>query len=38
MDKLIYTAASGMKGHMAAQAAIANNMANIATTGFRADR
>ena len=38
MDKLIYTAASGMRGHMAAQAAIANNMANIATTGFRADR
>jgi len=38
MDKLIYTAASGMKGHMAAQAAIANNIANISTIGFRADR
>lgn len=38
MDKLIYTAASGMKGHMASQAAIANNMANISTIGFRADR
>lgn len=38
MDKLIYTAASGMKGHMASQAAIANNMANVSTTGFRADR
>jgi flagellar basal body rod protein FlgC len=31
MDKLIYTAASGLKGHMAAQAAIANNMANAST-------
>jgi flagellar basal-body rod protein FlgF len=38
MDKLIYTAASGMKGHMASQAAIANNIANVSTTGFRADR
>ncbi len=38
MDKLIYTAASGMKGHMASQAAIANNMANASTIGFRADR
>lgn len=38
MDKLIYTAASGLKGHMAAQAAIANNMANASTIGFRAER
>ncbi|MBX9795375.1 flagellar basal-body rod protein FlgF [Sphingomonas sp.] len=38
MDKLVYTAASGLKGHMAAQAAIANNMANASTIGFRADR
>ena len=38
MDKLVYTAASGMRAHMAAQAAIANNMANASTTGFRADR
>lgn len=38
MDKLIYTAASGLKGHLAAQAAIANNMANASTIGFRADR
>ncbi len=38
MDKLIYTAASGLKAHMASQAAIANNMANAATIGFRADR
>ena len=38
MDKLVYTAATGLKAHMAAQAAIANNIANASTTGFRADR
>lgn len=38
MDKLVYTAASGLKAHMASQAAIANNMANVSTIGFRADR
>lgn len=38
MDKLIYTAASGLKGHLAAQAAIANNIANASTIGFQADR
>lgn len=38
MDRLVYTAAAGLKGHMAAQAAIANNIANASTTGFRADR
>ena len=38
MDKLVYTAATGLKAHMQAQAAIANNMANASTTGFRADR
>ncbi|MCM8731243.1 flagellar basal-body rod protein FlgF [Hephaestia sp. GCM10023244] len=38
MDKLVYTAASGLRAHMAAQAAIANNMANASTTGFKADR
>jgi flagellar basal-body rod protein FlgF len=38
MDKLIYTAASGLKAHLASQAAIANNIANASTTGFRADR
>jgi len=38
MDKLVYTAAAGLKSHMAAQAAIANNMANVSTIGFRADR
>ena len=38
MDKLIYTAASGLKARLSAQGAIANNMANASTTGFRADR
>lgn len=38
MDKLVYTAATGLRAHLAAQAAIANNMANGNTTGFRADR
>lgn len=38
MDKLIYTAASGLKAHLASQASIANNIANASTTGFRADR
>jgi flagellar basal-body rod protein FlgF len=38
VDKLVYTAATGLRAHMAAQAAIANNMANGSTTGFRADR
>lgn len=38
MDKLVYTALSGLKGQMNAQAAIANNIANASTIGFRADR
>jgi len=38
VDKLVYTAATGLRAQMAAQAAIANNMANASTTGFRADR
>ncbi|PAX07956.1 flagellar basal-body rod protein FlgF [Sphingomonas lenta] len=38
MDKLVYTAATGLRAHMQAQAAIANNMANVSTTGYRADR
>jgi len=38
VDKLVYTAATGLRAHMQAQAAIANNMANASTTGFRADR
>jgi flagellar basal-body rod protein FlgF len=37
MDRLVYTAYSGMRGRMAAQAAIANNMANASTIGFRSD-
>ena len=31
MDKLVYTAATGLRAHMQAQAAIANNMANVST-------
>ena len=38
MDKLIYTAASGLRSRMAAQAAIANNMANSSTIGFRGEK
>lgn len=38
MDRLVYTAYSGLRGRMAAQSAIANNMANVSTPGFRADR
>lgn len=37
MDRLVYTAYSGLRGRMAAQAAIANNMANASTIGFRSD-
>ena len=36
MDKLVYTAATGLRAHMQAQAAIANNMANASTTGLTA--
>lgn len=38
MDRLIYTAMSGMRSQMATQTAIANNIANAKTIGFRADR
>jgi len=38
MDRLIYTALSGMRGSMAQQQVIANNMANAQTIGFRAER
>ncbi|MFD1786090.1 flagellar basal-body rod protein FlgF [Sphingomonas floccifaciens] len=38
MDRMVYTALSGLKGQMSAQASIANNIANASTTGFRADR
>lgn len=37
MDRLVYTAYSGLRGRMAAQASIANNMANASTVGFRSD-
>lgn len=37
MDRLVYTAYSGLAGRMAAQTAIANNMANASTIGFRSD-
>lgn len=38
MDRLVYTALSGLRSQQAAQATIANNIANAGTTGFRADR
>jgi len=38
MDRMVYTALSGLKSQMSAQAAIANNIANASTTGFKADR
>jgi flagellar basal-body rod protein FlgF len=38
MDRLIYTAYSGLRGALAAQSAIANNLANANTVGYRADR
>ena len=37
MDRLVYTAFSGMRGAMARQAATANNLANANTVGFRAE-
>jgi flagellar basal-body rod protein FlgF len=37
MDRLIYTAMSGAKATLARQDAIANNLANANTAGFRAD-
>ncbi|WP_242119125.1 flagellar basal body rod protein FlgF [Sphingomonas lacusdianchii] len=38
MDRLVYTAMSGLRGHMASQATIANNIANGSTIGYRADK
>ncbi|HVJ00987.1 MAG TPA: flagellar basal-body rod protein FlgF [Sphingomonas sp.] len=38
MDRLVYTALSGLRSQAAAQATIANNIANASTTGFRAER
>lgn len=37
MDKLAYTAFSGMRASLAAQSVTANNIANSSTTGFRRD-
>ena len=37
MDRMLYVAMSGAKQTMLAQAANANNLANVATTGFRED-
>ena len=37
MDRLIYTAYSGMSGSMVRQRVIASNMANAQTIGFRAE-
>lgn len=37
MDRLIWTAASGMNASLSRQRMIANNMANAQTTGFRAE-
>ncbi|MBM3927098.1 MAG: flagellar basal-body rod protein FlgF [Sphingomonadales bacterium] len=38
MDRMVYTALTGLKGQMAAQASIANNIANASTTGYKSDR
>lgn len=37
MDRLIYTGLSAMRASMARQTAVANNLANAQTTGFRAE-
>ncbi|ATE59409.1 flagellar basal-body rod protein FlgF [Thauera sinica] len=37
MDRLIYTAMTGARGTMDQQAAVAHNIANATTTGFRAE-
>lgn len=37
MDRLIHTALSGLRGAMSRQATTANNLANVSTTGFRAE-
>ena len=37
MDRLIYTSLSAMRGAMARQTTTANNLANVNTTGFRAE-
>ena len=37
MDRLIHTSLSALRGAMARQAATANNLANVGTTGFRGE-
>lgn len=37
MDRLIYTSLTAMRGSMARQAAVANNLANAQTIGFRSE-
>ncbi|MBL7324887.1 flagellar biosynthesis protein FlgF, partial [Escherichia coli] len=37
MDRLVYTAMSGLRSQMQSQATIANNIANASTIGFRAE-
>jgi flagellar basal-body rod protein FlgF len=37
MDRMLYVAMTGAKQLMQAQALVANNLANLSTTGFRAD-
>ncbi|GAB2889611.1 flagellar basal-body rod protein FlgF [Uliginosibacterium flavum] len=37
MDKLIYTAMTGAKATMGQQAAVAHNLANVSTSGFRSE-
>ncbi len=37
MDRMVYIAMTGAKQLMQAQALVANNLANVSTTGFRAD-
>jgi flagellar basal-body rod protein FlgF len=37
MDRLIYTAMSGASGTMSRQAAVAHNLANVTTTGYRSE-
>lgn len=38
MDRMIYTAMTGLRSAMTAQTALANNIANASTIGFRSDR
>jgi flagellar basal-body rod protein FlgF len=38
MDRMVYTALSGLRSQMNAQASIANNIANASTIGYRSDR